>query len=284
MAYSDDNRIALTILVFSITIVIVAVPAAVLVLGNGSGTFGASATVTNNAPTLSVDPSQNVGSGTPATCKAVYLYFNASDTNGASDLNDSTAKVIITKASNGDRASTSCSMSGVDGNTRRYNCTVDIWYFDESGAWSINASIKDNSGNFVQDTTQSATLGSIDNIVLVNSSIAFSGSPGTTNNPSSPNPQVINNTGNLNYNTVNLTGISFLSGTDVLSVGNVSVNVTNSGGLGQALANNTPVTVSSSTLNRGNNSVEDLYFWLNIPGGQPSGSYAATSSWTIVTA
>jgi len=284
MAYSDDNRIALTVLVFSLTIVMVAVPAAVLVLGNGSGNFAASATVSNTPPTIQVDPSQNVGSGTPATSKAVYLYFNATDLNGATDLNDSTMNLIINRTGNTARANTSCSMSAVNSSTRRYNCTVNIWYFDEAGTWTINASIKDNSVNFVNDTTQSATLGTIDNIVLVNASIAFSGSPGTTNNAASPNPETINNTGNVNYQNVSLTGISFANGTNTLSVGNVSVNITNSGGLGQVLVNNTAINITGgSTLPRGNNSVRDLYFWLNIPTGQPSGAYNATSSWTIAT-
>ena len=83
--------------------------------------------------------------GTEESSKTVYVLFNVTDTNGYSDLNDSTAQCLGYKSGESDRTSTSCGVQGQFGNDAQYNCTVDFWYFDTAGAdWRWNCSVCDD--------------------------------------------------------------------------------------------------------------------------------------------
>ncbi len=266
--------------IFLITMLVLSIPTIILV-SSTQDTFSAGATITNSPPTISVDAGQSV-TGQTAGSKVVYLTFNASDANGWGDLNDTTAKIIINRTGETTRTSTSCAVLAghINSQTSTYNCSISIWFFDGSGAWTMNASVTDNSTNFVQNTSASATLNTVDSVAVVSSSISFSGAPGTTNASASPLQQ-LNNTGNVNYASINITGFAFTSGSNVIGVGNVTVNTTNGVGFGQNLINNTKVTIASSALAKGNNSKTSMYFWLNIPAGAASGSYTSQSNWIL---
>jgi len=277
----DDKkaRMITTILLFTGTLLALLVPVMMLVAGD-SQTFSASAIVTNQAPTVAVDTGQSV-SGQIATSKVVYIYFNATDKNGYSDLNDSSAQVIINKTGETSRTSSSCSVaSHPDANTTRYNCSVTIWYWDADGSWTINATVSDKTPSESQNASITVDLGTLDAISIVESSLSFTGSPGTDNVPSSPEPQKINNTGNQNYGTIQVTGIDFRN-TTIIGVSNVTMNRTDSNGPGDILVNNSAQTLTGGTLNKGNNSLENIYFWLDIPESTQPGTYNALSAWTI---
>ena len=221
---NDDGRgdTAWIATLFLIAALAVSIPAAVLV-GAYTTTFTSSVTVASQPPTIVVDGGQSL-TGAIAGSAVAYVYFNASSPNGYGNLNDTTATVVLNKTGESSRTSSSCAaLSHPNSTTTRYNCSVTIWYFDASNTWSINASIKDNASQYVESTTTTLTLLSLDAISLTSGSISFSGNPGQTAVAASPNPERINNTGNTNYGTINITGFNFANGGNIISVGNVSM-------------------------------------------------------------
>jgi hypothetical protein len=280
----DDRKVqhTTTILTFSILLSIVLVPAIVFV-GAASTTFTPSVTVTNQPPTITIPASQSI-TGSAGTTAVVYIIFNATDINGAADLDNATAQITINRTGETSRTSSSCTPTTIDATKNGYNCSITILYYDAQGTWTVNASINDSSDNFVQNSTGSVTVNAIDAIALTQGSISFTGTPGTNDVAASPTPQRVNNTGNSDYTSVSVRGFSFTSGSNVLSVGNATVNVSASGGLGQVLINNTPIAVTSAALNKGAVSLQNLSFYLDIPAGLPSGAYTAQSAWQVTTA
>jgi len=275
---SNDGRLSTTLL-FLAALALLLVPLALFVNAAGSSSFPAGANVTNDAPTVAVDAGQTIVSQASGSA-SVYVYFNATDTNGRDDLNDTTALLNITKASNTDRSG-SCTYTNVSANTKRYNCTLTLWYYDESGSWSINATIKDNSGNTVSNTAVTLSVSVVDSVTVVKTSIGFSGSPGTSNIGATQNPQQLNNTGNQVYASINITGFNFTSGGNIIGVSNARVNVSSSSGAGQSLSNAADVTVTGASLSRGQGNTQNFYFYLDIPGGQAAGTYSAQTDWVL---
>jgi len=280
MPTSDDaRRIVVAGALFLLLLAVLALPFTSIVHAV-TDTFSASVTVTNSPPVVYfVDPSQSL-TGAAGTTAVVYVLFNASDANGYTDVNVTSALVRIQNGTT-ERNSSSCVLFSGAGQNARIHCSITIYYYDAPGTWVINASVKDNSTNFAQNTSQTLTVNNIDSIDLISASISFSGAPGVTDIASSPTAQVTNNTGNQNYTSINVTGYAFTSGALTINVGNVTANTSNSGGPGHVLVNNTEVTLASSGLARGVTATRDLYFWLDIPAGQTSGSYSAQSSWIV---
>lgn len=269
----------LTTTIFIISSILLITPIVMLVL-SATDNFSTTATVTNQPPLIQIDASQTV-SGQTAGVGTVYLLFNATHQNGWSSLNDSTARLFINKTGEATRSSSSCAaQSHPSALSTIYNCTLSIWYFDAPGAWSLNATINDTSGNTVTNVTNTGTVGNIFAVAATSASIAFSGAPGSVNNAASP-AQQLNNTGNQNFGGINVTGYNLFSGSNFISVGNVSANSSNSGGLGQTLINGTKVQLQNSALTRGNNSRTNIFFWLNVPAGVPAGSYTSQSNWIL---
>ncbi|MBR9692476.1 hypothetical protein GOV07_00945 [Candidatus Woesearchaeota archaeon] len=255
-------------------------PALVFVYAD-TDTFTASVTVNNLPPSVVVDTGQSI-TGQVAGSRVVYVLFNASDPNGGGDLNTTSAQITINKTGNTDRTSSSCALDSIiDVNTRRYNCSVTIWFYDEAGTWTINASIEDNTSNEATNNSVTLTMNVLDGVSVIQASVGFTGTPGTNDIASSPEPQQLNNTGNLGYTQINITAFDFASGANRISVGNVTTNVTDSNGPGQQLVNNTAFTIANAALPRGDNSLEDMYFWLDIPSGTPPGTYNAQSNWIL---
>ena len=274
---SDDTLSLTTPLFFLVALVALGISTVVLTTA-ASNSFSSSAVITSTAPTVVVNLGQTI-TGATGTTATVYLYFNASDDNGWGDLNDSTATVVINKTGKTSRTSSSCAvLSHPNAKTTSYNCSLVLYYYDASGTWSINASVSDNSTNYAQNTTITLSVSTIDAVSPVSASISFTGVVGTNDVASSPTPQRLNNTGNQNYNTVNITGYSFLYATNVIGVGNVTMNVSASGGQGQSLLNGTPVTLTRASLSKGAVSLQNVSFYLDVPDTMPSGTYNAQSS------
>lgn len=280
----DDSKTAsllLTALISVVAIIAFFTPFSSLVFGTAQGTFTASATIGNSAPSITVASGQTITSAA-ATSRLVNISFTATDTNGYTDLNDSTAQIAINRSGETTRTSSGCTvMSHPDSQSTLYNCTLTLWYYDAAGPWTINASVADNSLSNATNTSITVTVNNIDAVSAVSGSIAFSGSPGTTANAASPNPQQLNNTGNQDYNTLNITGLGFVSGSNTLNVGNVSFNWTNSATGGQRLINNTAVVMVNSSLAHGLVATKGIYFFLDVPNGQAPGSYNAQGNWVV---
>jgi hypothetical protein len=279
---SDDTSMLLSLTIFLVLLALVLLPAVMLVDAAGSTSFTSSTTVNNVAPSsIMIDPVANFDPS-PGTTKNLTVYFNATDSNGYADLNDNTASVSINRSGETTRQNTTCAvLSHPTLSSTRYNCTIVVYYYDGSGVWSINASVRDTSTAYLSNVS-TFSLNTLDSLNVSQTTISFTGGPGTSNIAASPQPQQVTNIGNQNYTTVQITGFSFTSGSNVLGVGNVTMNWTNSGGVGQQLVNNSAVSLTNGTLAKGAGSSQNIYFWLSIPTNTPAGSYTA-ATWSVGT-
>jgi len=268
----------ITLLLFIATILIITVPAIFLTSGVATDTFSTTLSVGNVAPTISW---VNTGSDSPseATTKTIYLQFNVTDNNTVTDINSSSVFMNITRTGETTRSNTSCfsAANSSDTKTGKFNCTFTIYWYDGPGAWDICAYARDNSGSAASDcTTADFTMDNTDSIDVLNATMAFSGNPG--DNDVGPGHIVINNTGNQNYLNISLNATYLENGSDILGVGNFSVNVTNNE-TGQALQEDAFFNISSAYLNK--SSTEDLYFYLDIPAALPAKVYSSNRNWII---
>ncbi|MFC1647860.1 hypothetical protein ACFL1B_00230 [Nanoarchaeota archaeon] len=273
---------SITLILFVAAITAILLPAAILVAGDGSDTFIATMEVQSIAPTVAVATGQSI-TGTTATTVARIVQFSATDGNGHGDLNDGSAYINISAA--GIFLNTSgCSEDiELDINTMRYNCTINLRYWDDDTTWTISASIQDSVPTVATNDTTTLTVGTIDAISMVKSSIAWAASsPGTSDLASTSNAQQVNNTGNQDYTTINLTAVDLNnSGGIFFGVGNISVNISDQA-VGQILLNNTDVQVDASSVTRGRNSFEEWYFYMDIPASTLPGVYTSAADWTVL--
>jgi hypothetical protein len=239
--------------------------------------FNVSLTISNAVPTI---VSVNAISDTPSegTTKLVTFYFNASDSNGVSDIPASNALVIINQSGESLTSGT-CIVVGTPSTIMyRYECNVSVSYFHLPGAWTINASVYDGASSRATDLSAIYTNGNLYGISLKTNSLTFSGSPGQNDVNASNNPQVLNNTGNRVINSVNLTAYNLANGQNFIGAGNFSANVSDSA-VGQALSNNTAVNIASSTV--AIQGTKDMFIYLDVPTGVTNTTYTSIGSWVV---
>ena len=222
-----------------------------------------------------------------STTTTVWILFNASDNNGHADLDYSTAQVRLTRAGETERASGSCVNYNNDSLTKLFNCSVNMEYYDEDGAWTINASVQDFSAAYDDDTGTTLAYGTLQAVRGSPLGISF----GTVNlgqNLSAPdNPLVLNNTGNQNFTEINLTAYDlvgqdnpaqYIAASDLYA--NISLDE-----IGDQLINNTMVVLTNGTLIRdigGTDYNRNLYIWVDVPSsGLSNQNYTSSSSWQI---
>ena len=228
----------------------------------------------------------------------VTLYFNVSDANGAGNINGSRAKAQFNQSTTY-RTNTSCnSLGAVNSSTMRFECTLDIWYFDAND-WGYNVSIFDNDSNYAEDTDQVFSVGQTRGMAMSPTALTFpTVKLGDGNKSASNNPITVNNSGNvnialgrMNITSYNLHGLTTL--TEYIAATNFTVNNTDScagdvGGI--KLANNTRYILSQNLMNSGNVSLgttfnTTLYFCLwNVPALGISGQVydtSASSTWEV---
>ena len=250
----------------------------------------------NNVPQIIYVSS--IGSINPAegTTSAVTFNVTMNDVDGVDNLNDSSVKANFTKSGEALRANNSClEISGANTSTsQNYSCTINMWYWDLNGTWSVTAYGKDNNGASALNDTSTFTYARLRALTLFPEIFTFNLTIGATNRTSNEN-MTINNTGNYNMsgkvlvNAINLYG----PGGYYINVGNFSASVL--GGVlscnitANTLINGTNVTITSSVLERGNLSTgqanETLYYCAKtVPTNIPSGVYdtRAAGSWAIV--
>ncbi|MDP4012726.1 MAG: hypothetical protein Q8R00_03930 [Candidatus Nanoarchaeia archaeon] len=257
--------------------------------------------ITNVAPTahnVSVIAAQSI---TEASTTAVQFSFLASDSDGVDDLNDSSATAEFQAIGETTRSNTSCLLVGdLNASTANYTCTVDLWYFDAAGNWTVNATIKDLSAETGANTSSNFTLQETAAMVMAPSALTWDAlSIGVGNQTSTNDPLTINNTGNknitignLNITAINLQGEIIRS--RYLNVSNFTVHTATGGSPpvecgGIQLVNATSViTGADGNLTRGNNSAslgqEEVYFCLvNITAGATPQAYSTgnVGLWTV---
>jgi len=207
-----------------------------LVISNRNPTINVS-NVTGGASSFSVDP--------VATSRVtVLISFNVTDADGAADINASTAVVNFTLggidsglyfANQSFVASSefgTCFNHSPSSTVVVINCTVVLPYFaNASASWVGNISVKDKFGGVGRNDTLRFTINTASGLALPYSFINFSSvNLGQANVLAYPH-LLINNTGNEDFDMVNMSAAA-LTGTTVttenIPVTNFFVNLTNS--------------------------------------------------------
>ncbi|MBI2559197.1 hypothetical protein HYW20_07795 [Candidatus Woesearchaeota archaeon] len=171
----------------------------------------------------------------------VLISFNATDQDGASNINASTAVVNLTLAGRDGQFYTNISSSGISGevgNCRNHtesakvviNCTVVVPYFaNASSTWVVNISIKDiNGGTGINDSSR-FTVNTLSSISLPYAAVNFSNVIlGQQDVPSSP--LTLNNTGNDDFDQINITAAALVGTTissESIAATNFYTNISN---------------------------------------------------------
>jgi len=268
--------------------------------------------ITGKATNQPVDLSINIGSGgapsitTFATAitdvsgglnegplsTTVTVKFEATDSEGYGNLNDSSATATYSKSGETSR-SVQCTRIGGEssGNVANYSCPVEMWWWDGPGVWSITTFIKDVNNNQDTDATKMFSVGSTTGFVSAPSSLTWNVvNPGATNQEANQH-MTLNNTGNLvrnvEINATNLLGVT--DNTKGLYATNFTAHIA-AGCEGTAMRNKLFTQVVGASVPIGNYSLadgtgqEDIYFCLegaNPDLTQQSYSTAEEGAWTL---
>jgi hypothetical protein len=258
-------------------------------------------TISNTAPALIWVSNASIAaqSVSESSKSPVNFSFVVMDADGYSNLNISTAKgtfQFIGSTGESNRTATCYNESGItpfnNATTMTFNCTVYVWYWDGNGAWNINASIKDNADSLAENTSTYFDLGLTTGMIMSPTSLLWPSISLTTTDSASLNNITINNTANKDLTQINVTGVN-LQGESNLSqyllAGNFSVSWQQSPcNVGDVMANNTPVTITTANITAGNLTAgqanETLWFCLEEVTSlisQQSYSTSNTSNWEV---
>lgn len=227
------------------------------------------------------------------TTKDVIFNFSARDDNGISDLNDASAFAAFNKSTEPVRSGT-CILVETTSSNKTYQCTITMQFFDMTGGWTVNASIRDNGGNYNENVSTSVDVNLLRAISITPTSIGFPAvAPGGTNIISSQNTSVTNNgnyEGTLDITSYNLTGETISSeqipAENFRSAGLSGVSTVCS--TGTLLADQIAATITSSGLPRGSSAQENVTYCLTlVPSGISTQTYstigAGSQPWLIAT-
>ncbi len=144
--------------------------------------------------------------------------FTAYHGSGVQFLNESTATMNLTfvnAVGEVPRVASTCAKFSNGTYNITFTCNLTIWWFDGAGNWNLTATIIDNNSNFITNSSTTVYVGSTTGFVLSPNNLTWASlGAGATNQSSSNDPLVLNNTGNQ--------PVGNASGTS-----NISVNATN---------------------------------------------------------
>ena len=221
--------------------------------------------------------------------------FNVSDPDGFTDINHNTAIMNITLGAgqaNGlaNWNNTGCTtLSNYSTNYSFMSCLVRFNYYDNaSSEWVINVSIEDSTGTkTVNDTYTAFTINSLTAMKLANAAINFSSVNVGTNDVAADAPLIVNNTGNFQFNTINITAKNLIGRTtasDTIGASNITVNTVAAAG-GTRVNSTASMTITGATLTNGapetGKGNMSLFFYVDVPAGLSAQTYNSTN-WEIV--
>ncbi len=256
---------------------------------NVSVTVGNIAPVIFNVQTI---PAVNLNEG---TTKDVIFNFSASDGNGVADLNDASAFAVFNQSIEPQRSG-SCILVASTSSDKTYQCNVIMQYFDKSGGWGVNVSIKDLGGNYAENKSTSFSVNLLRGINITPNSIGFPVvSPGGTNILSSQDTFVTNNgnyEGTLDVTAYNLTGE--ITSSEQIPAGNFrTAGLSGASSVcttGTQLNDEGTTTITGSSLPRGaaGSNAENITYCLTlVPTGISTQTYstngAGSQAWVIST-
>ena len=272
-----------------------------------------------NFTAFNVDPTSGGSS-------EVIIKFNVTDPDGLEDINGTNGgRVVVnlTLANSQFRTQDSCTnVTNATLNLVTFTCIINMQYYDNaSAAWSVNITVFDKDGAKALNDSGSFTyhvLAAFDlkaRGVSEGTSLNFSGINIGANNQVAKAPILLNNTGNDDFDQINITGADLLLTTDTsksITIGNFRINVTNSstgGGMtltkspqvipaGDGMGGGSGGNVANATLMHGPASTGDtppyllqslegkgnqtLLFFVDIPSSTVTGIYNNTWNLTVV--
>lgn len=256
--------------------------------------------VSNNAPKIyNITGLSSVTLTDGPSPTFVIINFSVNDSDGASNLENSSAKINLTRGGEALRYNSSCAVKDFGpGNFANYTCNITLWWFDSAGPWTVYANISDLNGNLAVNGTHNITVNSLTGFVMSPSSLSFTTLVAGSTNQTPTSPLTLNNTGNVDISSgniqVNATDLVGESSPDkflfaanfsasTLTGGNIECNITASA---TQMANETFTGVGSSVLSAGNYSVNDgatgqekIYFCLRQVGLELSQQQYSTYKW-----
>ena len=225
--------------------------------------------------------------------------FTATDPDGVANLNDSSPQASFQLSGETTRLNTTCKLfADIDGTSANYSCTVDMYYFDKADAsWTINVTIKDNNGAYNENTSATFQYNSLPALVISPTALAWTEFGVTATDQGSNNdPVLLNNTGNAEGLSINVTAFNLQGETTItqyIYTANFSIQNITASCSGTAPVNATSTNITSTVLQRGNNSLnynnatsgqEEAFFCItavNADLSAQSYSSAAYGSWLI---
>ncbi|MBI3623061.1 hypothetical protein HY212_03200 [Candidatus Pacearchaeota archaeon] len=243
------------------------------------------------APTIGAVNAISAQNPTESSTKAITFNFTATDANGGSTINISTAAAYFQFSGETTRQNTSCINTSVPvGNDINFTCTISMQYFDKPAAWTINATIKDNSGSYAENSSTTFTYNTLTSMVMSPTSLGWDQIvTWQTNVGSNNDPILINNTGNDEVLDTNVTAYNLrgeTTTTEFIYAANFSIQNISQGCSGTTMANATSKNITSALLQRGNNSLnygnftsgqQNLYFCLTgLPSSLSQQSYSSS--------
>ena len=260
------------------------------------GTADLNITVGNTAPVIDIVETILSKNPTDDTTTTIVFNFTATDADGGGNINVSTAAGYFQRSGETTRSNTTCSDWATSGNDVNFTCTVDMWYFDENGAWTINVTVRDINDVTATNSSTTFTYNALLGMKLSPTALTWTGVGLSSTNVEANENITINNTGNnINVN-INVTSLDLqgeITSTQFIFAENFTVENAPGTCSGTAMVNNTAINVTSSILQRGNHTLnfgnatsgqEQILFCLEgVPQDISSQSYssAALGAWTV---
>lgn len=235
---------------------------------------------------------------TEAGTNNIIFNITVTDADGINDINDSSVTATITNSGQTRQNTTACTQIAGESTTtsQNYTCSMNIYYFDAPGTWTINVTATD-FGNltYISNDDKVFSYDTLTAMVISPSTINWPESnPGDVNVTATQNT-TINNTGNYNVDAgnVQVKGINLYGASgSYIDAANFTVDVDSGIAAcnGQALVNGTDQGITVANITRGNLSAgsgqEVLFYCFNlVPSNLPSEAYSTSQSpseaWTI---
>ncbi|MEM3075127.1 MAG: hypothetical protein QW727_04275, partial [Candidatus Pacearchaeota archaeon] len=213
------------------------------------------------------------------------------------DINVSSARAYFQRSGQPTRSNLSCVNLTTSGNEINFSCSIDMWYFDQAGSWTINVTIKDINNAQGENSSTTFTFNTLTAMVMSPTSLTWPTiTPTNTDIGSNNDPITINNTGNAEPLSINITAYNLRGETLItkfIFANNFTVQNSSEGCSGTIMQNATSINVTSARLFRGNNSLnynnetsgqEQIFFCLKgVPQDATAQSYstAGSAAWEI---
>ena len=271
----------------------------------GNAAVTVSISVGNNAPNISsVEFDGQTIAPSDGNIRNFEISFLVDDPEGSGNLDNTSAKLNVSLASPSYTSSnSSCTNEAVPaGDMIRYNCTVQMQYYWNTGSsWGIAAEIADANSNIAQNSSATFTYSQLTASNLSSSSLGWAAVIPSATNQSSTTTMNVENTGNkatLNILTTiidlggasgkaipatNFTAFNSTAGTIECDSTNTTAAITY-GVLPISGVNNTAKHILLDALAVGQGSSESLYYCLyDVPGDLSSETYSTSAggSWDI---